>query len=736
MSRPAERNRDATTRATWGEVAVTPIDDVVAGSFGTWTVTYTVGAYAMDVGGGLKIGTRRQADFGTPQFADPAAPNYVTIECSRPSKLKARFDARGHVRPYRAVIVIDVEEGPLYPGDTIVVTLGDRTGGSPGMAAQTFPESECEFAVFVDPISSGVYKRVFQTTPPVRVVPAPSEWIEVIVPSVARAGIPFRAQVRGNDRFGNPAAVDAGKMTLEADPPLDIALGIADGRSKWLDGVTVATPGVRRLKLRSGSRIVAESNPVVVRPKEEAGLDLFWGDTQAQTASTVGIGSVAEYYAYARDLAGIDFVTHQGNDFMLSEADVDEVRRESKRFHEPGRFVPYFGYEWSGATGAGGDRNIMYLDDDGPIWRSSGWQLDPSEDTPATETVSARDLQDRLRAFIAANGDRVLSVPHIGGRRSDVDVQDPDLEPVFEICSCHGIFEWRLREAFKRGMKLGVVGASDDHTGRPGLAYPSTPEMTIRGGLGAVWAPEKTRGAIAKGLKSRRCFATTGPRIYLDLSVDGHPVGADVRARSVSRIAGTVHGTAPLDAVRLFDRENEILCLHPNPPKRDPNRIRILWGGANSPDRGRFMAWHGGLSIAGGRIVETRPLNMFAAKYGIVEANDTAIRWRSVTSGNEAGMLLHVEGSDDALLAFEAGPARFTFTLGDVRKGDVLREFGGLEQVVSATCAHYAGDSADTQIDLRDPDLAPGPHAFWLRVEQRDFHRAWSSPIYVAVVKK
>ena len=72
MSKITERNTDRSTIKTWGSASVSPADDVVVGSFATWTLTYTVGAYAMDVGGGLKIGTRRQADFGTPQFDDPA----------------------------------------------------------------------------------------------------------------------------------------------------------------------------------------------------------------------------------------------------------------------------------------------------------------------------------------------------------------------------------------------------------------------------------------------------------------------------------------------------------------------------------------------------------------------------------------------------------------------------------------------------------------------------------------
>ena len=116
MGKITERNSDRSTIRTWGSVSVSPADDVVVGSFATWTLTFTVGAYAMDVGGGLKIGTRRQADFGTPQFDDPAADNYATVTCSRKgSRFETIFDPRGHKRPFNAVAVIRLAAGPLYP---------------------------------------------------------------------------------------------------------------------------------------------------------------------------------------------------------------------------------------------------------------------------------------------------------------------------------------------------------------------------------------------------------------------------------------------------------------------------------------------------------------------------------------------------------------------------------------------------------------------------------------------
>ncbi len=90
-----------------GSVTVTPTTEVVVGSYDTYTLTYTVGIYGLDVSGSLKIGTRRMSDWGRPQFSDQTAPNYVTVKCSAAkTRLSVHYDPRGYIRPFRAVIVV------------------------------------------------------------------------------------------------------------------------------------------------------------------------------------------------------------------------------------------------------------------------------------------------------------------------------------------------------------------------------------------------------------------------------------------------------------------------------------------------------------------------------------------------------------------------------------------------------------------------------------------------------
>ena len=66
----------------------------------------------------------------------------------------------------------------------------------------------------------------------------------------------------------------------------------------------------------------------------------------------------------------------------------------------------------------------------------------------------------------------VMAVPHVGGRHGNLDFCDSEFCHVLEIHSHHGTFEWFYEDALKKGLELGIICASDDHTCRPGLSLP------------------------------------------------------------------------------------------------------------------------------------------------------------------------------------------------------------------------------------------------------------------------
>jgi hypothetical protein len=75
----------------------------------------------------------------------------------------------------------------------------------------------------------------------------------------------------------------------------------------------------------------------------------------------------------------------------------------------------------------------------------------------------------------------------------------------------------------------------------------------------AVFADGLDRESIFQALKNRRCYATTGARVFLDFSVNGHPMGADVRMQPEEErvFSMEVMGTSPLRRLELV-RNGEV----------------------------------------------------------------------------------------------------------------------------------------------------------------------------------
>ena len=58
---------------------------------------------------------------------------------------------------------------------------------------------------------------------------------------------------------------------------------------------------------------------------------------------------------------------------------------------------------------------------------------------------------------------------HVGGRYADITfAHDEDLETAVEVHSDWGTFEWIVWDALEKGYRVGIVGNSDGHKGRPG----------------------------------------------------------------------------------------------------------------------------------------------------------------------------------------------------------------------------------------------------------------------------
>ncbi|MBM4080596.1 MAG: DUF3604 domain-containing protein, partial [Planctomycetes bacterium] len=590
-----------------GTLSVDPTGDVIAGGYGTWRLVYTAGRFGMDDDSTLKICWRFASDWGQPQASNPHGENYFTCTTTGPARVEASYQFKGHVRPWFHGILVRVFDGDLAPGDQIILTLGERSGGSPGQRAPTAISKRSEFRAFVDCCGTRQYLSLAEAAT-LRIVSGPAAKLVLTAPSQAVAGEPFRVHVRLEDEWGNPASGHRGAVVVSgaSSSPSTRSLGEKDGGVGWLEGVKLDKPGTCWLHAREERLgLTAMSNPIVCQAAP-SGLKPFWGDPHGQSEEAMGLGSVSDYFRFGRDVIALDFGSNQGNDFDVDAEGWKKIRAAAREMNEPGRFVTFLGYEWSGNVAGGGDHNVLYRGDDGPLLHSGHWCVEADGVAPAgkDEGNDRYPIDELYRDF--AGREDVMLIPHVGGRHGNFDYHDPRLERLVEIYSSWGLFEWFLEDALRRGLKVGFVGASDDHKGRPGSSPPGAGVFGVRGGLTCVLASEKTREALWDALKARRCYATSGARIVMEFDADGHAMGEEF-ASAQPRFRCRAIGTAPLERLELRRNRHVIHVVEPLTLTAPTSRfVRVAWSGLRNKARYARQVWDGHVQVRHGRIVSAK----------------------------------------------------------------------------------------------------------------------------------
>lgn len=733
-----------------GSVQINNCGPFVAGSYQRFTLTYTVGRYGIDDSGSLKICYRFASDMGRPQFSDPTAPNWVDVVASNGAVLDVRFDQKQNTRPWDRTIYIKVVAGFMREGDTITVGFGTDERGA-GMRVQTFVDPEFCFRVLVDPIATYTYVEV-PDVPVMPIIPGPAHKWHAVMPTCRAVGDQFALNIRADDIWGNPTDdIPHQRLRIAANGPVgrvprEVCF-LPGAKSLRVDGLKALGTGQVTISVadREGNALTA-SNTLVV--DEKLHLTPYWGDLHAQSGETIGSGSALAYMEFGRDCAFLDLIGHQGNDFQITPEFWSHLNGLMREWNQPGRFVTVPGYEWSGNTALGGDRNIFYKDESLPIRRSSHALVADRSDLD-TDCWDARALFSALEP----ESSRTVVWAHCGGRYADIAyAHHHGLERSVEIHSSWGTFEWLAADAFKGGYRVGIVGNSDGHKGRPGSEPPGASLFGALGGLTCYWMKDLTRESLFEALQSRHHYATTGARVHMMAKVrleraatvwtdDPRVVNArsylasdvimgDIVSYAARRVEfdTTVTGDSGILSVE-FRRGSEVVeTVRPHRELPMANRYRIEWSGAEYRGRARQTIWDGTLKVQGARIVSAVPINFLNPDRPLRQVSDSEISWSSITTGNYAGVDL-VLSSADASLSIETPLGTVELQTVDVGHTPVVTSFGKLarEIRISRQPDSYAVRSVNLK---RNIDLVEGDNPLWVCVSFADGHQAWSSPIY------
>ena len=437
-----------------------------------------------------------------------------------------------------------------------------------------------------------------------------------------------------------------------------------------------------------------------------------------------------------------------------------------KRYHEPGRFVTFAGYEWTGDRTRWGDHNVFYFDDDPPLDLS----------------MTIDEIYANLRTR------KGIAIPHhsgymVGERAKDWDHYDEALSPFAEIFSGHGSSEGcntpiglksnlsmgprvsggTVQDGLARGRRIGIIASGDNPTGFPGKHGT---------GLMACYAEELTREALWDAFMARRVYGVTGDRIQLKFWINNHFMGDAFKSKGPARVNADVIGAQAIDRIELI-KNNRVVATHCHNgswhvPTRGPVRVKVQvehgWGPASNYGlKARAKQWDAKVRVAGGRILSVE--GCFSTRgQAIVRTTKTTCAYSLTTARMGPGqspnaqqsVVIEIEGGLDSKVRFDCDEIAEVFTLRELMEAsrclvlrkrvasDIKEQFGLTAQDIEnpkdvfyhnayKIKLHKAIPEAGYAAKLRFTDhrLKRGRNFYYLRVSQLNGQYAWSSPIWV-----
>ncbi len=732
-----------------GDLSAT-LGPFVARSNATVQQTYVVGAKAINVGGGIAVPRHFMADYGAFQTSRPGAANYVSIGSSNPN---VHFVAdqvpvagmHGGFRGSAPVLFFRLSAGQLKRDDVVTITYGARSQGGDGLLMPTFSSDRMPFPLYVDFDGSGpLYSLPIQ---PIRVIGAAVHGVHGFAPSVVRPGERFTLSVRAQDRYYNRAsgAVPAWQV-LHNDKVL-ATLEASDQAVQLVENVKFQDEGVVRLSIRSADgAITGAVNPILVSAQAQR---IFWGDTHGHSGFAEGIGTPDRFMTWAKEDARLDFVTHSEHDIWLDDFEWQHLKDNVEAYSEPGRFIAYLGYEWTTRNLYGGHHNVLFR-------TAQGRQRIATQFYP---TLS--ELYEGLRSEYASED--VLVIPH-AHQSGNYRMSDPQLQPLVEIMSQHGSFEWFGRKYLEHGHQVGFTAASDNHLSQPGYTAPKGRGLSQRGGLGAVLGSKLTRDELFDNMRQRLTYATTGDRIILQADVNGLDMGQRGPFKAAREISGRVVGTAPIAEIAVI-KNGEIAWTQDYSAVETTARVGskaplyLTFSSESEPmhpgDNPRgWRPWQGRLRIEGATLESVAGTDFFNADMQQLRRDDdnpNVVHFATATRGDTSSIVLaltDIKRSARVLVELEAGlefgggPPIFRrhqklpessveLAVNGVKNGkaQATLPFGPYKDVVRLHRVAVDGPE-DVVFNWQDQGLLQGDH-YYVRVTQVDGAMAWSSPIWV-----
>jgi len=491
-------------------------------------------------------------------------------------------------------------------------------------------------------------------------------------------------------------------------------------------------------------------------------LRLIFGDIHNHNAHGYGRGSIERSVDIAR--RHLDFFAFTGHSSWHDLGDyggrarhfIDgfhrlketwpRVQRVIADANDDGKFCSFLGFEWH--SNCYGDQCVVFPEDYQPLFYTS-------------------DVKD-LRRFCLERD--ALMIPHhlaypTGRRGVDWDSFAPDCTPVVEVFSWHGNGEedrgpypfvrgspggrqtaGTARAGLARGLRFGFVASSDNHSGFPG-AYGE--------GLMGAYVSELTRPAIIDAIRRRHTYALTGDRIEVDFQVEGHLMGSEINAGRQVEIAFDVAARDEIESVDVIvngevdsrDWPGRQSLRPAAKAASEPYQVRFEWGWGPWEALGEtnIVDWAFDIQLSEGSIERIFPCFSSGPfdedrRHGVEKIGASGIRIRSYTSRKDAyagnpnqSVVLEMQAPLSASVVVTRsapGQERHEVPIASILSASVPMHIGPVP--AESYMLHRIVRVADSRIAIRKMlSVDDRPTNVYLRVQQRNGHMAWASPVFI-----
>ncbi|WP_020375948.1 hypothetical protein [Sulfobacillus thermosulfidooxidans] len=729
------------------------VESLIAGSYQEIVVDYEVGASGIADSGWLKLTFKFYSDWAPFQTHDPSGANYLSAEyvlCdplpgqsqSTVRDLKVEYLVKGHERPYQKAVVVHVVDGYLKPGDHIIIRLGDRRFGGPGTRIQTFVEKDFRMRAYVDVLGTSRFAEIGDVV--FNIVSGPPEKVVLTGPRWSRPDESIPVLARLEDHWGNTCTDENGPLSIFVHHDHEIQEMPVKLPEKGWSTTRVMLPvkavGEYQISARYEMENQSlEATPIYLLVDPTCPVPrAYFADLHVHSNHTVGTNSTEYNFSYGRDVAGLDILGYTANDFQITDGDWAQDVQLANAFSQDHEFICFPGIEWCGNSAAGGDHNVVYLGDKADMVRGVEWHEHLRESIPMPEAWPI----DKLYEAYASDPDNYLLMPHVGGRRCNLDWYYEPLDRLVEVHSAWGSFPWLLEDAMRRGYKLGVAANGDEHRGRCGGGVPGTAVFGTKGGLTGVLAPELTKKAVAKALRERHTWATTGEHVVAVMRCGTYLQGDEWETRDDAvDVEYQLLGNQGWEYIEVFNGVTRLLerDLH-HELGLSSKRIRIRWEGARIFDRYRWATWRGTIDIKRGHVERYAPWGLDHPAKIVASEGPRRMRFDTDTFGDADGIEFWVNDVKRMDFAIHVEIPNFNWgttidwhvngEMLETHKGSVSFEVGGigLKLVVEQLTEQELPRDIRGHLQVA---LHPGLNGIYLRARQQDDHRVFTSPLFI-----